>query len=161
MTQSKSPVGIMLRAAGLISAAQLDMALQEQTAYEDLRIGEIFALHGWLKQETVDFFVERWPELLNSKPPKELGYYLKAAALLDDHQLNNILQEQYQTGLRIGAIAVLKGWLKQSTLDFLLQNLAPEQVSRAPYVDKRLSPKSGNPRAKTSKEGGEEVKWIG
>ncbi|MGD1918815.1 MAG: hypothetical protein ACFCAD_07950 [Pleurocapsa sp.] len=49
----KKPIGQILIEAGLISINQIEVALQEQK-YNDLRIGEILVLHGWIQQHTVD-----------------------------------------------------------------------------------------------------------
>jgi hypothetical protein len=104
--------------------------------YSSLRLGEIFALHGWLEQQTADFFAEKWPRLLNEPQPRALGYYLQEAAILDEQQVEALLKEQWQTGVRLGALAVLRGWLKQDTLDFFLKNLAPAELSESPFTPK-------------------------
>uniref|UniRef100_B8HLY2 Uncharacterized protein n=1 Tax=Cyanothece sp. (strain PCC 7425 / ATCC 29141) TaxID=395961 RepID=B8HLY2_CYAP4 len=52
------PVGTYLVEAGLLSIAQVEMILRDQ-AYSDLRFGEIAALRGWVKQETVEFLINR------------------------------------------------------------------------------------------------------
>ncbi|MGK7956005.1 MAG: hypothetical protein AB4063_12265, partial [Crocosphaera sp.] len=51
-------LGELLRDADLITEAQLQTVLRDQKEYKDQKIGEILALRGWLKQETVDFFAE-------------------------------------------------------------------------------------------------------
>jgi hypothetical protein len=65
-----------------------------------------------------------------------LGYYLREAGLIDDHQLQDILSQQGQGRLwmRIGALAVLKGWLNQTTVDFLLENLHPDKAGDSPFL---------------------------
>ncbi len=55
--QPPKRVGTCLLDAGLITLEQLDFALAEQQTQE-LRLGEILAHHGWVKQKTVDFMVE-------------------------------------------------------------------------------------------------------
>lgn len=122
-------LGTVLQQASLISAAQLELALKDQTQYSCLRIGEILALRGWLKQETIDFFAEQWTTLQDQKREQPLGYYLKEAALLDEEQISKILTEQGKLSLRFGATAVLKGWLNQTTLDFFLKHLFYEHQS--------------------------------
>ncbi|MGL5034258.1 MAG: hypothetical protein ACRC6M_10715, partial [Microcystaceae cyanobacterium] len=124
------PLGEILRAADLISSAQLEVALQDQQYYQ-IRLGEIIALHGWLSQETADFFAEDWPRLTVSEVEHPLGYYLHRAALLNQEQIQAVLAEQKQMGVRFGAIAVLKGWLKQRTLDYFLENLVQTQSMSA------------------------------
>ncbi|MGK7886357.1 MAG: hypothetical protein AB4057_17260, partial [Crocosphaera sp.] len=54
----KPLLGEILRDADLITEAQLQTVLRDQQEYKDQKIGEILALRGWLKQETVDFFAE-------------------------------------------------------------------------------------------------------
>jgi hypothetical protein len=130
-------LGEILQQAGLVSAAQVDVALREQEYFSDMRLGEILASHGWLKQETVDFFAQRWPHLSTQKQVQKLGYYLLAAGLLDEQQINAILKEQWQTGLRLGALAVLKGWMKQQTLDFFLKNLVAQRHLDSPFAKKQ------------------------
>ncbi|OKH17722.1 hypothetical protein NIES593_22870 [Hydrococcus rivularis NIES-593] len=131
---SSKPLGNILQEADLVSASQIELALQDQTCYRDLRIGEILALRGWLKQETADFFVEQWPALLQQKRQMPLGYYLRAAGLLDEQQLRLLLSEQGRIGLRLGALAVLKGWLKPTTLEFFLKYLCPDRQSESPFT---------------------------
>lgn len=147
---SLKPIGQVLQEAGLVSATQVEIALQEQTAlcghpqahvlqgaphfpggdlqetagagermtqFNQTRLGEILARRGWLKQETADFFAEQWPTLL-SQTKQPLGQYFKEAALLNKVQIEAILSEQRQTGLKFGELAVQKGWLKRITLDF-------------------------------------------
>jgi hypothetical protein len=111
-----------LQQAALISSAQVEVALRDRVEYPELRIGEILALHGWLKAETADFFAERWPLLITQQWVYPIGYYLKEAALLEKIQIDNILFEQRRrkTWLRFGELVVQKKWLKQTTIDFFL-----------------------------------------
>ncbi|MBW4562105.1 MAG: tetratricopeptide repeat protein [Mojavia pulchra JT2-VF2] len=119
------PLGKVLQQADLISSEQVEIALKEQTQVAGLRLGEILASHGWLKQETADFFSELWPALLEQKPKQPLGKYLEEAGLLNEHQIRTILAEQPQNNLRFGELAVLKGWLKPTTIKLFLEHLAP------------------------------------
>jgi tetratricopeptide (TPR) repeat protein len=120
------PLGQVLQQADLISTTQIEIALQEQTQAENIRIGQILALRGWLKQETADFFAEQWPTLLSQESKQPLGHYLKEAGLLNEHQIKTILYEQREMGLRFGELAVLKGWIKPTTISFFLQYLTSE-----------------------------------
>jgi hypothetical protein len=133
-SSSTKPLGNILQEADLVSASQIELALQDRTCYQDLRIGEILALRGWLKQETADFFVQQWPALLQQKQQMPLGYYLRAAGLLDEEQIRLLLSEQGRIGLRLGALAVLKGWLKPATLEFFLKYLCPDRQSESPFI---------------------------
>jgi hypothetical protein len=146
-------LGEILAEAGLISAAQIDLALQDQSNYINFRIGEIFALRGWLKTETVDFFAEKWLKLLKQEESNHhlLGYYFQAAGLLTEQQINVILKEQKQLGIKFGSIAVLKGFLKQQTIDYFLTQIQQHQTILI-NLDSQLntSPKSINNPSVTS-----------
>ncbi|MDZ8052356.1 MAG: tetratricopeptide repeat protein [Aulosira sp. ZfuVER01] len=134
------PLGKVLQQADLISSEQIEIALKEQTQLAGLRLGEILAAHGWLKQETADFFSQQWPALLKQKPRQSLGKYLKDAGLLNEQQIKIILAEQPQKKLRFGELAVLKGWLKPTTIKFFLENLALEDQMQHEEVSTPDSP---------------------
>ena len=131
------PLGLILQEADLVSLPQLELALSDQYSYQNLKIGEIMALRGWIEQNTADFFAEKWHDLVQEKARKPLGYYLQEANLLKEEQINVILQEQKQSWLRFGAVAVLKGWITQNTLDFFLYNLFPTKVAESAFIGKR------------------------
>lgn len=126
------PIGNLLAQAGLITDAQIQVILQDQS-YNGLRFGEILVLRGWIKPETVDFLVDQWPQLLDEEEKEKLGHCLLKAGLLNESQVKTILKEQWQNGLRFGAVAVLNGWIKQETVDFFLESLAPERRTEPPY----------------------------
>lgn len=117
------PLGLVLQRAGLVSPEQIKIALQDQARLPNRRLGEILALRGWIKPETVSFFAEKWPKLIEQKHKQPLGEYLKAAALLNEQQIGIILQEQKVTGLKFGILAVFQGLIEQATLDFFLEEL--------------------------------------
>ncbi len=121
----KQPLGQLLNEAGLISAQQIETALQDQFKSPNLKIGEIMALRGWIKQETADFFVEEWYELVVQEQKYPLVYYFRKAALLSEEQINYILEEQTnkEEKVRFHHLAVRMGFLKQQTVDFLVKNL--------------------------------------
>jgi len=118
------PIGKLLQSADLISSKQLEMALEIQSQYTKMRLGEILALQEAVEVQTVDFFVNRWQKIKQEGQQFPLGYYLKQANLLDDTQIQVILAEQKITQLKFGSLAVKKGWLKQGTIDFFLNSLA-------------------------------------
>lgn len=132
----RQPLGEILQQAYLLSAFQLEEALKEQAINGGKSIEEILIAKGWLKKETADFFTRKWAMLVKQPSKQPLGYYLREAALLDDAQINQIIAEQGQGSLwiRLGANAVLKGWISQSTVDFFLENLFPEQAEASPFV---------------------------
>jgi hypothetical protein len=138
---NKKRLGEILEEAGLISPAQITIALQDQSIYEDMRIGEILALRGWVKQETADFFADKLPAIVKQQNKKPLGFYLKEAALLDEAQIKMLLAEQVRLTtprIRFGKLVVLKGWLKQSTVDFFLDNLSARAEQDKVYISQTV-----------------------
>ncbi|ACK72334.1 hypothetical protein PCC7424_3960 [Gloeothece citriformis PCC 7424] len=142
---TRKPLGEILRQANLVSPTQLEEALLEQSRTKG-RIGEILVKRGCIKQETADFFAQDWIHLVTQKEKQPLGHYLKQAGLLDDEQINTIIGEQNEGKLwiRLGALAALKGWVKQSTIDFFVEHLYPEQASESPFT----KPKSSRKKSK-------------
>ncbi|MDJ0597617.1 MAG: hypothetical protein QNJ37_02055 [Crocosphaera sp.] len=116
-------LGEILRDADLISEAQLTTVLMDKQKYQHQKIGEILALRGWLKQETVDFFAEQWINCLKEGAKYPIGEYLKQAALLNQEDIEEILALQQHLKIKFGEIAVTRGLLKQKTLNFFLNNL--------------------------------------
>jgi hypothetical protein len=134
------PLGAILEEAALVSHAQIEVALRDQMYYSDLKLGEILALRGWIKQETADFFVVYLPTLRKKVEKKPIGHYLQEAALLSEDQIKSILDEQKHTLVRFGALAVLKGYLKQGTVDFFVRYLYPEHQRSSLFMEKRTTP---------------------
>jgi hypothetical protein len=122
------PLGEILQEAGLITTPQLELALRDQMYYEDMRLGEILALRGWIKQDTADFFVQEWFKLINKRIEHPLGFYLKKAGLLSEEDIKVILMEQNKHYLRFGDTAVKQGLINPNTVNFFLQNLFPSQI---------------------------------
>jgi hypothetical protein len=140
------PIGLILQEADLITPAQIEVALQDQQ-YFQLPFGEILALHGWIRQETADFFVEEWPRLTLGGPLDcPLGHYLQRAALLEERQIQEILREQKRLGVRFGSVAVIKGWLRPKTLDYFLENLIPQSATDSAFQVRRMIPEPTPPR---------------
>jgi hypothetical protein len=132
------PLGMILQKADLLSAAQIELALRDQSIYQDLRIGEILVLRGWIKTQTVDFFVEQLPILAKQKQQKPLGYYLQKAALLDEDQIKQLLSRQNQGGtwVRLGKLLVMEGLLKPNTVDFFLEHLSRKSQLDTVFIGK-------------------------
>jgi hypothetical protein len=129
-------LGEVLQKAYLITPSQLEEALQEQSQAPEKRLGEILASKGWIKQETAEFFARKWKSLVKEKEKQPLGYYLKEAGLLNEQQIEAIITEQNERRMwvRLGTMAVLKGWLAQSTVDYFLENLYPEEAGHSPFL---------------------------
>jgi hypothetical protein len=132
------PIGKILKEACLVSKSQLEVALYDLNYYQNLRLGEILVLRGWIKQDTVDFFAEQWNSLIREHyVTYPLGYYLQQAALLNETQIQSVLAEQKSLWMRFGAIAVLKGLIKQGTINFFLDNLFTEQSQSSPFIGRQ------------------------
>ena len=128
------PIGEILREADLVSAYQLDLALQDRENFPHLRLGEIMAMRGWIDPRTADFFVEDWSQIVRDENRQPIGYYLVKSALLQPEQIETILEEQKNTGIRFGTIAVMQGLLKSTTLDFFLMSLYPQELATSPFI---------------------------
>jgi len=125
------PIGTILQEADLITTPQLEIALRDQACYEDMRLGEILALRGWIKQDTADFFVQDWFKLVNNRIEHPIGFYLNKAGLLSESDIQKILREQHANSLRFGDAAIKEGLLKPNTVQFFLQNLFPSQLHKS------------------------------
>lgn len=121
---SNKPVEQILIEAGIVPTSQMELALQEKQ-HNNLQVDEILVLHGWIEQGIVDFFMNRWSELIQEKNKKPLAYYLQEAKLLNSEQVNIIfdLQKQAPKKIRFHRLAVQQGFIKQITIDFFLSNL--------------------------------------
>lgn len=133
---NKLPIGLLLQKAGLISPEQLQNALELQAQYTQLKLGEILAVQQGIKVKTIDFFVDKWQEIVDQGQLFPLGYYLEKACLLNKQQIETILQEQkkepQKNKRKFGELAVQKGWIKQDTINFFLANLSakpPQLIS--------------------------------
>lgn len=134
------PIGEILQEAGLITSPQLEVALRDQSYYQDMLLGEILALRGWIKQDTADFFVQEWFKLINRRREHPIGFYLQKAGLLTEQDIKVILLEQSKYSLRFGDTAVKQGLIKPNTVNFFLQNLFPSQLKKPeikPKPDRR------------------------
>lgn len=68
---------------------------------------------------------------------KPLGAYLVEAGLLSDAQVTVALTDQNLTSMSFGEIVVTRGWVKEQTIEYLMQKvILPERKSvRQPSVD--------------------------
>ena len=131
-SQNNIPLGLALQSAGLISQEQLQKALELQSKYTQMKLGEILVLEEGMRAKTIEFFVKKRHEIATQGQQFPIGYYLKDASLLNSRQVEAILQEQKKTKQKFGDIAVQKGWIKRETIDFFLDTLSfksPEKIS--------------------------------
>jgi len=86
---------------------------------------------------------------------KRLGSYLVEAGLLTQVQIDVALADQVATGIRFGEILVLRGWIKEQTVEYFMNKLIlPEReaakASLPPEPGQELPPQSfpvsGRPR---------------
>ncbi|MBW4575740.1 MAG: hypothetical protein KME08_10695 [Aphanothece sp. CMT-3BRIN-NPC111] len=67
---------------------------------------------------------------ITSAEVKHLGAYLVEAELLSEAQVEVALADQRATGVRFGEILVARGWLKQKTIEYLMEKIIlPERES--------------------------------
>lgn len=60
--------------------------------------------------------------------PKRLGSYLMEAGLLTQDQINVVLNDQQATGMRFGEIVIARGWLKEQTIEWIMEKVVePER----------------------------------
>ncbi len=60
--------------------------------------------------------------------PKRLGGYLIEAGLLTADQVDVALNDQQATGMKFGEVLVARGWVKEQTVEWVLQKVAmPER----------------------------------
>lgn len=128
------PIGKLLQNAGLISKEQLEIALGVQSQHAQMRLGEILALQEVIEVQTIDFFVDNLQKN-RQKGDFPIGYYFKQAYLLNDEQIEIILTEQKNNQLKFGDIAVRRGWLRQATVDFFLNELTVNSFVLMSLID--------------------------
>ncbi len=84
-------------------------------------------------------------------PIKRLGAYLVDAGLLTADQINVILNDQQATGMRFGEIVTARGWVKEQTIEWIVQKVVePERhqpVASAPLAQASVR---SSPQAATS-----------
>ena len=121
---NKLPIGLLLQHAGLISDKQLNNALELQAQYPQMKLGEILVLQEGLRIKTINFFVDRWQDVVDEGQTFPIGYYLSQACLLTEKQVEIILQEQKNNQQKFGQLAVEKRWIEQETINFFIDNLS-------------------------------------
>lgn len=108
---SSSLIGQRLIEAGYLTEPQLREALAAQSE-TGLLLGEVCMLKGWLTYEQLK-------ECLPSLRTKA-GEKLLALGYITMEQLWLALFEQRQTGVKLGAILVERGWIDKAALDSVL-----------------------------------------
>jgi hypothetical protein len=87
------------------------------------------------------YHVEAVPSLARIK---RLGSYLLEAGLLTPDQIDVALRDQKATGMRFGEILVARGWVKEKTIEWMMQKvILPEKQAR----QKQLPPSHESSRS--------------
>lgn len=99
------------------------------------------------------------PLALELSDVKRLGSYLVEAELLTPDQVDLALADQKLTGMRFGEIIAHRGWVKQGTIEFLMQKvILPErqkllkQMTAQWQAAQKLEPGTLEPGAKGREE---------
>ncbi len=70
---------------------------------------------------------------------KRLGGYLVEAGLLTPAQVDMVLHDQKATGMRFGEILAARGWVKQQTIEYLMEKVVlPEREALQPGTEDSL-----------------------
>ncbi|WP_299408014.1 hypothetical protein [Acaryochloris sp. IP29b_bin.148] len=97
-----------------------------------------------------------------------LGAYLVEAGLLTDAQVGVALADQKVTSMPFGEIVVARGWVKEQTVEFIMNRVVlPERSpsvsdSMQDCMTRRHRPRSGMAAAQTAASSSRDsVNWIG
>ncbi|MEL6495190.1 MAG: hypothetical protein AAFQ41_08695, partial [Cyanobacteria bacterium J06623_7] len=127
-------LGATLQAAGLVSAWQIESALQAKSENPNLKIGEILAQKEIIKPATADFFVTDWTKAVVTNEKQALGYYLQQAAILDREQIEVIFMSDNQLKTLPESIGMLQQIQEFHVETNLLQTL-PENLCALPTLN--------------------------
>ncbi len=69
---------------------------------------------------------------LKSNQPKPIGEYLVEAGLVSEAQVGVVLADQTVTPLPFGEILVTRGWVKEQTIEYLMEKvILPERQTQS------------------------------
>lgn len=116
------PLGEILQQAGLLSPQTIRQALQFQASHNNCQylFGEILVRQGYIRKETIDFFVDDLPRLIEIDHKLRLGDYFEHAGLLNAEQIAQTLNYQAQTKKKFGEIITQQGWINPQTLNWFV-----------------------------------------
>jgi hypothetical protein len=69
---------------------------------------------------------------------KRLGGYLMEAGLLSNDQVTVALNDQRATGMRFGEVVVARGWLKEQTVEWVMEKVVLPERSSVETHQKKL-----------------------
>ncbi|MBE9115215.1 hypothetical protein IQ249_04805 [Lusitaniella coriacea LEGE 07157] len=93
---------------------------QEDTSVREISLDAITLLEGesaYIPPEENGNEAGDWESYLDIQPRDRIGDILQQIAVLNRLQVQQILQEQAQTRLHFGQIAIQKGWVKPQTVN--------------------------------------------
>ena len=132
----EKPLGFYLLEAGLVNSEQLKIALDEQKV-TTTRLGEILSNHGWMKQKTIEYVMEKIIHKRLSGNGQRLGSYLVESGLLSSDQIEIALKEQELSHLCLGEILASYDWVSQQTIDYIMEKVVlPERQMSTSFVNK-------------------------
>ncbi len=71
---------------------------------------------------------------------KPLGVYLVEAGIVTSEQITKALEEQQESGRRLGEILVTRGWVEQQTIEYLIEKVVfPERRVARKKSDNNLT----------------------
>jgi hypothetical protein len=70
---------------------------------------------------------------------KPIGSYLEDAGLLNSDQIKVILADQQATGMKFGEIAVARGWVKEKTIEWIIQKVITPERQAKQIADRRTT----------------------
>jgi N-acetylglucosaminyldiphosphoundecaprenol N-acetyl-beta-D-mannosaminyltransferase len=138
------PLGELLQQAGLLNPQEIRYFLRLQEQHHQYRFGEILVEQKRLRQATIDFFVNDFPQLVKTQDLAynlRLGDYLDYAGLIDRSQIQTILRLQSQTSQKFGQIILQQGLIEPRTLDWfvdlqhqLTKTHRPKNLNRSGFM---------------------------
>ncbi len=97
-----------------------------------------------MRDKSDRYSVETFPTF---SAPKRLGSYLLDAGLLNPDQVNVALNDQKATGMRFGEVLVVRGWLKEQTIEWVMKRVVePERQQRDRQTVQQTVPRQTVPR---------------
>src|SRR5262245_5670538 len=104
-------LGELLVRDGLITDAQLEAALRLQAASRSYApIGHVLVAHGYISRKTLTMALRRYQKSVR------LGEVLLKAGYITTAQLDEALEHQRGTPLRLGQMLVRLGWVRETTM---------------------------------------------
>lgn len=118
------PLGKVLCHAGLLSAEELQQILEKQKEEKyGVCLGDIIKESGLLSPETIEFFAEELPQIIQSNQVWHIGDYLQKAHLISSSQIDFIKKKQAKSSssLLLGELIVYEGYVSKQTMDWFIE----------------------------------------